>query len=379
MIKKIFLALILVSALIATSGSAVGFHRPNQPSWENVFTPPVSDFTVVWSVESFKNNLYAAVANYPSGMQLYRSANGKDWSAVGEGGFGLGSSYLCSWDMTVFEGSLYVSVHDLGVREPDFVNVPGRIMRSRNGLDWETVFVVNDEDFLSGHLPAAFGTFNGMLYVASSSDVSPSDSQIWRSKNGNPGSWEKVLTVDDAFFGAPLTAFKGYAYVSGVTGLAQNILTVWRSRDGLTWETVGAGVLDDSANTRDGSLAEFKGDLYLSTQSAGGGRIYRSKDGKNWSPVVSDGFGDPSLIEINGLIVYEGDLYATGTAYGEDGTPYARVYRSHTGKDWEQIPTDSWGPNSGNERMQQAIFKGSLYLSNFNFNSTSSVFKMVKH
>jgi hypothetical protein len=375
MFKKMFFVLILITSLIATSGSAVGFHKPNPPTWQNVFTPPVSDFTVVWAVESFKNNLYAAVASYPSGMQLYRSSNGKDWSAVGEGGFGLGSSYFVSWDMAVFEGKLYVSVHDLGIQEPGFENVPGRIMRSENGQDWETVFIENDEDFLSGHLPAAFGIFNGMLYAASIS----SDSQIWRSKNGNPGSWEKVLSVEEGGFGAPLTAFKGYAYVSGVTGPAQNILTVWRSRNGLTWETVGAGVLDDSANYRDGSLAEFKGELYLSTQSAGGGRIYRSKDGVNWRPVVSDGFGDPSLLEINGLIVYEGDLYATGTAYGEDGAPCARVYRSHTGKDWEQIPTGSWGSNSGNERMQQAIFKGNLYLSNFNFNYSSSVFKMVKH
>jgi hypothetical protein len=42
------------------------------------------------------------------------------------------------------------------------------------------------------------------------------------------------------------------------------------------------------------------------------------------------------------------------------------------------VPTDSWGMNTGLERMQQAIFKGELYTANFTFDNTTSVYKMIR-
>jgi hypothetical protein len=373
MFKKSVFVLILFAIQLFTLGSGSAPADPKNPTWQEVFVPPLSESTVVWALEPFKNQLYAAVANYPTGMQIYRSSNGTDWQAVTKPGFGIDPHLYVSWDMTSYQGKMYVSVHDIGSHE-----TPGRIMRSRDGVNWETVFLVDDSGFAQDSLPAAFGEFNGMLYVAVDSFDSDSYGQIWRSQSGDTGTWEQVFSVFNSGFGAPLTAYNGFAYISGWNSTT-GTMGAWRSSDGLSWESIGMGVLDVPENYGDGSIQAFRGTLYLSTQSSDGGRIYRSSDGLNWQPVVTGGFGDPTLYEINGLIIFKDDLYACGTAYDENGVGFAKVYRSHSGNsgDWEPVPTESWGPYSGTNRMEEAVFKGNLYVANFNFNQTSSVNKLI--
>ncbi len=375
MYRKILFALILITSLGITSAFALTARADTLPTWEKVFTVPnFGNYQLIWAVEPFKDKLYIAMADFTEGMTLYRSANGKDWEPANEPGFGFGFEYPVSWDMAVYEGKMYVSVHSQG-----YYDTLGRIMRSEDGLNWEMVFEVAD-DPINAHYPAAFGEFKGMIYVA----VDAADSsEIWRSPHGDPGTWEKVLTVQSFGFGAPLVSFKGYAYVSGGDGITGQV-GVWRSADGVSWERVGTNVVDDPSNFRDGTLAVFNDSLYLSTYNWNGARIYVTKDGLNWETVVVDGFGDPTVFEIAGLIVYKGDLYACGTAYDSMGTPSARVYRSHTGKPgtWEQIPTESWGI-SGTERMQQSVFKGGLYIANWNLwwdvNYPNALYKMIDH
>jgi hypothetical protein len=373
MFRKLVFGLILIAAMLVTSGSATT-KGPKPPGWENVFTPPPSDFTALWALETFKNHLYVAADNYTTGVQIYRSADGKDWTPVNEAGFGDPGLWI-SWDMMTFKGKLYISVHDWGNGI-----TPGGVWRSENGTDWERVFTLSDDDFATFHMPAAFGEFNGMLYFSSIGSLG-SYGQLWRSPSGDPGTWEMVFSIYNGGFLAPLTAFKGYAYVSGlVVGEESEGMRVWRSADGVNWEVVGAGVLEGPENLQDGVLTVFRNQLYLSTQAVDGGRIYRTQDGVNWDAVVTGGFGDPMIAYINSMQVYQGDLYALCTADDGSGSTYARVYRSHTGNgnDWEQIPTDSWGAHSGLERMQQAVFKGDLYAIDFNFNNTPGVYKMVK-
>ena len=377
MYRKILFALILITSLGITSAFALTARADTLPTWEKVFTVENYDnYQLIWAVEPFKDNLYIAVSDFFDGMRLYRSANGKDWAPANEPGFGFGYESPVSWDMAVYEGKMYVSVNDNTLWD-----LPGRIMRSADGLNWEMVFEVDNSPG-NAHLPAAFGEFKGMLYVAILGDVVGADlGELWRSPHGDPGTWEKVMTIWDFNFGAPLVSFKGYAYVSGANVITGQV-SVWRSADGVNWESVGAGVVDDPSNTRDGSLAVFKGSLYLSVYNPGGGRIYVTKDGVNWETVTGDGFGEPAFQEIAGLIVYEGDLYATGTAFVPDQWKYARVYRSHSGKPgtWESIPTEeSWGW-SGSERMQQAVFKGDLYISDFDWwTGPSDLNKMIDH
>ena len=223
-----------------------------------------------------------------------------------------------------------------------------------------------------------FGEFNGMLYVAIISDDWDADSEIWRSPNGDAGTWEKVFSVKNGGFGAALTSFKGYAYISGWDNEA-GTAWVWRTPDGLRWEKVGAGVLDVQGNYSDDTIRQFRDRLYVSTHNIYGARIYRSDDGVEWEEVVNDGFGEESLFtEMNGLMPFQGDLYAFVTAYDfETGMSYARVYRSHTGdpRDWQPVLTD-WGPYSGTNREEQAIFKGNLYAADFNFNNSPAVFRL---
>lgn len=375
MLRKILFALILIASLGITSAFALTARADTLPTWEKVFTVPNHDnFQLIWAVETFKDNLYIAVSDLFDGMRLYRSANGKDWVPANEPGFGFGYESPISWDMTVYEGKMYVSVNDL-----DFWGTPGRVVRSADGQNWDMVFEAAS-DPSKAHLPAAFGEFKGMLYVAVQSWVLGVENEIWRSPHGDPGTWEKVLSIEDLNFGAPLVSFKGYAYVSGANVITGQV-SLLRSADGVNWESVGTGLVDDPTNTRDGSLAVFNDSLYMSVYNPGGGRVYVTQDGVNWETVTEDGFGEPAFQEIAGLIVYKGDLYVTGTAFVPDVWKGARVYRSHSGKPgtWEPISTESWGA-SGSERMQQAVFKGELYISDFDWwTGPSDLNKLVVH
>ena len=143
MFRKSVSILALVVFAFFVFGAAPAAGQPPAQSWEKVFTAPLEgEVSVVWALEAFDNNLYTAVACYPTGVQVYRSPDGSNWKAVSEPGFGIDPRLYVSWDMFVYKGDLYMGAHDLASHE-----VPGRIMRSRDGLTWETVFVVDESGF----------------------------------------------------------------------------------------------------------------------------------------------------------------------------------------------------------------------------------------
>ena len=163
------------------------------------------------------------------------------------------------------------------------------------------------------------------------------------------------------------TVFNGDLYFSGFSAAG---MQVWRSHNGATWETLGAGVLDVPNNTGDGNLAVFKGSLYLSAaNSVDGGRIYRSKNGRDWQLLGNQDFTALNITDA-ALTVYDGQLYAFGNDSTSPGceASCARILRSSSGKpgDWELTNgSGGWGPGSAVIRNTQAIFKGHLYAANF--------------
>jgi hypothetical protein len=93
----------------------------------------------------FKGELYLSGTNYdprlllpenpseqfpPKGFKLYKSADGKQWTQVGEDGFGVDSSYT-AW-MTVHGEDLYLAALDYHRGD--------QLWRSSDGTKWELIF-----------------------------------------------------------------------------------------------------------------------------------------------------------------------------------------------------------------------------------------------
>jgi hypothetical protein len=255
---------------------------------------------ITLAIVALDEHIYAAVSNFPDGMQNYRSGDGKNWELVAEPGVDYDPFYFVSWDMKAYRGQLYVSAHDMSS-----YLVPGIVLRSRDGTSWESVFTTAEGEPLVGlgKMPAGFGEFNGMLYMAVDVWGGWTESELWRSPSGDPGTWEMVLTLANGGFGSPLVQFNDYAYISGWKN--EGGMFIYRSKDGLNCEQTGAEPLD-TVGLNDGSLQVFKSQLYISIDTAKGGGVYRTKDGLTWEAVVTDGFNGPEWYDINCLIAYGG-------------------------------------------------------------------------
>ena len=356
MLRKIVSILGLAMFLIlATGAGPASASKPQaSSSWTPVFQtaqgPANSNGFVIFAVESFNDQLFMVVSSF-EGALIYRSLDGSSWSNVTPPG--LASISVMSWDMQAFDGKLYISVNDDGTG-----NHPAIILRTANGKDWETVFDGSLAD-LGGSVADKLGVFNGQIYLTSVGN----GGGVWRSRTGNPGSWVLAtpsLGVDVTNTSSP-TAFNGDLYFSGYSAAG---MQVWRSHNGATWETLGAGVLDVPNNTGASNLAVFNGALYLgAANSVDGGRIYRSKNGRDWQLLGNQDFTALNMVDISALAVYDGQLYA----FGNDAASSAKILRSSSAKpgDWELTNgSGGWGANSWVLPNNQAIFKGHLYAAN---------------
>jgi hypothetical protein len=366
MFRKILFVfcLLAVFGLASSGGGAIAKNKT--PTFEQVFTPgfPNENPWLIGGLRQYQSSLYISVSSETSGGQIWRSFDGKTWEPVVLKDFGISPSYHMSWDMTVFQGKLYVPVNCYGA-----ANCPGILLRSSNGQDWEQIPLDTGTYQLD-----KLGVYKGMIYATSVWG----GGQIWRSPTGNPGTWQVVKDLEPGVGSSSSpTAYKNRLYISGYA--SGDSVFIWQSADGLNWETTNLKITDNpEAYIRDGRLMVFKGDLYLCvTNYADGGAIYRTRDGRNWEPVVS---GDPStsIGAYMDTIEYQGDLYAASFYYVSEENWGTKLWRSHTGNpgDWELVNADgSWGLKIYPERGAMGIFKGDLYIEDV----FGSLYRMKKH
>jgi len=363
MFRKALLALFCVVMLVLASGAAPVFANGSPPPIQNVFTPS-SPTAEEFDIQEFNSSLYLAVSDEVNGGQIWRSKNGSNWEPATGLGFGIGPSYSDSWDMTVFKGKLYVATNCYPNQS---AACPGVVLRSSNGKDWEQIPLPTGTSLLD-----KLGVFDGMIYATSIW----TGGQIWRSRTGNPGTWEAVKDIGfgDFYGSSSPTEFNGQVYFS-VDAHGDSVY-IWHSRDGRHWATDTLKITDQDPSmgfTGDSTMYVYKGDLYLAvTNSLDGGTIYRSKDGRNWKKVI---VGDPAVIGYRDFMAYDGFLYVT--TFNFDGSFLGvRLWRSHSGNlgSWERFDPDpaDWGAFNGAERGTMAVLKGSLYI----YNSGGGVFRM---
>lgn len=372
-------------AVFSLLGSGLASASKGLPKWETAFDPGpyMSDGDyLIMSVEEFKENLYIVAAGMDDqGGQVFRSPDGKNWEAVTEAGFGLGAVedvcapnyYDTSWDMVVFQGKLYL----LPYEQTCYLR-PGLIMRTSDGVNWETVVTAEDLGFILPVDDLTFygqfhklGVFKGMLYANLDfydPEVEFTTSIIFRSPNGDPGTWEEVMDFPGWNYPGTFHVYKGALYVAsdGVLSPPDEVPApeqIWRTFDGLNWEMVVGNGFGNPGSDGLGAFADYKGYLYVGAESGeeGGAQIWRSKDGLAWEPVSLEGLLSANDVKMDGLNVYHGELYAH-TVNWTDG---CSVFRSKDAKTWERVNEPGWGnPDwaTSHHTAAQVVFKDELYM-----------------
>ncbi|MEW6379669.1 MAG: hypothetical protein AB1611_08670 [bacterium] len=263
--------------------------------------------------------------------------------------------------------------------------------------------------------------FKGKLYVGTLNITG--GGEIWRSSNGEAGSWQKVYDhIPLSNLGIRhLYADKDQAlYACTVSFTGAEIL---RTTDGQKWTRVEKG-MGNRADIAFRCMTRFGNYLYAGAENSAdkGAQLYRSTNGLRWSPVMTKpGFDstkvqDPNTgklvinnIMIGELAVFHDQLYAfTWTREGrhsdvieymlglEADNPRVQspppgafeVWRSKDGVNWEKVvgQDDPYGNGMGfclhdpdglsNDVVTSTtVFKGQLYLGTMNDNACSTVWR----
>ena len=307
------------------------------------------------ALEVFQGQLYAEATNYAEGATIWRRDGNTNWTQVTTPGFdsAYGAINPIVFDMFAFRGQLYA-----GTGNWDTILNGGQIWRSANGTNWSLVVT----DGLGNPSNLGFTTFtgfNGMIYAATLNREQ--GAEIWRSSTGDPGSWQ--LVVSEGFGGGSayfiitsLTSFKGQLYAT-VEATAGTGAQVWRSSDGTDWTLVADNGFGEVDNFQTGAAVVFRGQLYVTTRNdVTGAQLWRSSDGVTWEQVIGDGFGDVNNIKIESIVTYAGMLYAA-TANPSTGI---EVWRSTDGVNWTQVNADGFDSGIGGTFWSNAtiVFQG---------------------
>ena len=293
------------------------------------------------SLEVFNDNLYAETTNYTEGASIWRTIDGATWTQMTSPGFdsAYGANNPIVFDMTTFKGQLYA-----GTGKWTSTSSAGQIWRSANGTDWSLAAA----EGLGNPNNAGFTTFtdfNGMLYAAALNRID--GAELWRSNTGANGSWQPVTTQGFGsgsayFIITSLTTFKGQLYAS-VEATSGTGAQVWRTSNGTNWTLVSNNGFGDSNNYQTGSAAVYNGQLYMTTRNdVTGTQLWRSSNGTTWLQVVGNGFGDINNVKIESLTTYAGALYAAAN----NPVSGVELWRSTDGVNWTQINTGGFGDSN---------------------------------
>ena len=363
----LFISLVLLAGLFTTAFSPA--QAGSEEQWIQV-PFPAPDNTSIHALETFKENLYAAVEDFSQGLSIWRMVKDGQWDRVTEYGFG-NADLSDVMDMIQFNGMLYASSGDY------YMRTTGQMWRSADGNNWEAVTV--DAFGKAGlYNIGLFAIFQDQLYV----DISAGSGsmEIWRSASGDPGTWEPVVTAaefGDGFASAitGFTQFKGALYAAIETDWLHPV-RLWRTVDGIHWTVVSDPVLMGPFNVSPGGMEVFKDYLYLgmlhcdfiNSTACLGAQIYRSKDGLHWEAVISSS-DDWKNIKVDSLFQFEGQLYAG--IWNEDWVNYeylpgsgVQIWRTSDGMNWTQINEGGFGdPNNWATHLSVdvAAYKGELY------------------
>jgi hypothetical protein len=255
----------------------------NPNSWEDALINIGAGFgstqnTNFKDMQVFNGWLCGGTQNWLYGAQVWCTQDGLNWTQKNISGFGTteyNNKTVEVWSGYVFQGALYFGVQNLGATRSSNYDDLGKLYRTRNlngTPQWEEVFVS-----LPGYLNRVdiLGELNGYLYVASRG--SNGGTIIYRSPNGDPGTWQPV------------------------------------SLEGVNGNTANNGVIVDSAVT-------YEGGLYVAVGNNSGFQLWRTSGADqgtglvDWEQVGGSGLSDAKNV-LSELVTFNGYLYAWTTNY----------------------------------------------------------------
>jgi hypothetical protein len=264
-----------------TDGGEV-WRSANGTDWTRVVSAGFGDpqQAEVIRLAVFSGKLYASTWSYDStqGTEIWRSNSGDadSWSRVVDNGFG--DAYNASVPtFEVFGGLLYAGTQN-GIWAGQALDTHGaEVWRSANGSDWSRVGVGGFGD-LNNTGVSGLAAFDGYLYASTS--IVQGGAEVWRCQTCSGSDWTRVVSNG---FGNPKTrgmssleAYAGRLYL--VIGNATTGMEVWRTAYGIDWEQVGFGGFGDSRNRApywDSSVVVWDGRLFVGTWNLGvGGEIW---------------------------------------------------------------------------------------------------------
>jgi len=271
----------------------------NGTTWENV-TPSGSigsDFRWVPAMVSIGGYLYATLGRGDQsllGAEIWRTADGQNWQRIASGGFGdpYNTDVL---SLVEYNGYLYAGTRHGDWQDDGHPNGPlgGEIWRY-DGTNWSRV---NDPGFgdVEAHRVEKLLVFNNALYAYVSHVVGTSKgAEIWHCTATvctSQSDWTKV--VDNGFGNSQNQyIYSGVVFGGHLYAAVRNDTTgvqIWRTSNGVNWESVNVDGLGDSNNTYIwlGAMAEHNNRLYIGTTNwANGGEVWLFLHNRLYLPLV---------------------------------------------------------------------------------------------
>ncbi|MFT4326473.1 MAG: hypothetical protein ACMXYK_03145 [Candidatus Woesearchaeota archaeon] len=297
----------------------------------------------VCALEEFNGKL---VANTEHSGDIFISSDGFTWQRTYAGRSG---TIGCA--LTVFNGHIYAVNYDI----PN--NRNGLILRSADGISWETVF----DSGSSGLYLRDLG-FYGNIVFATGVDFSSRQGKILQSTTGNPGSWQ-IMNTPSRFMRN--IVHNNVLYFSSTTRTSNGPSGIFK-HTGDSYFQLHSEPLQYVTD-----FAVLNGTLFAGTSAgwkvtSGQARLLASEDGISFTPICD--FPEP---EIWSLEVFDGALYlGTKTEQGP-----GKLYRITERNVTDTVPCDNapggflWKPVSEHDRNLAVVLPNS-----FNHNTCNRAF-----
>ncbi len=270
------------SQLYASTWADIGsevWRSGNGLNWTRVVTQGLGDMTNtgVFCFGALSDTLYASVANWTNGAEIWRSNTGDsgDWTRVITNGFGDAHNGVVN-TLEVFNSYLYAGT--INWNTTALTSTGGEVWRTSDGITWTQV---NTSGFgtIHNYQVSALAGFNNYLYASTTHDSE--GVQVWRCQACDGSDWTKM--VNNGFGNAhtnaasALIVFDSRLYF--VVGNFDTGLEVWRTANGTNWEQIGFTGLGDSNNKFpywDNPVAVFNDGLYVGTANqVSGGEVWQ--------------------------------------------------------------------------------------------------------
>ncbi|HSF82571.1 MAG TPA: hypothetical protein VLA49_15150 [Anaerolineales bacterium] len=381
--RKPFTVAVLVFFLFAgiavvPTFSSIGSHNVQDfpqvvPAWQQVNTNGYGDPTTdeVTALEAFNGYLYAGTHNpidpppgpLYDGAQIFRSADGLNWTPVIEPGFGIAHDIAPTaiLDFTVFNGYLYTGT---GWRNAS------QIRRTQNGLTWAPMDLTGFSDPDNVDI-SALAVYSGKIYAGVRNRVT--GARIYSSYTGDNNSWTEMTAP--ALAESRITGFAEFDGGLYAAVESPSPAQIWLSY-GSDWTAVVDNGFGDNNTISTGGLAVFGGALYVGAGSeADGAQLWRTSNGANWTQAISPAFGDSNNQKVELVFVYQNQLYVSV----KNVVTGMELWRSTDGSSWEQANQDGFGDShnsSSNWSNATAVFQSHLYVGTSNIMDGGELWRM---